>query len=214
MTEEPDFWKALYANRNDERVVEYPYVFRRLRPLNPHTMKVLDVGCLDSRLAEALFQMGYEVTGIDIREYPDKHSFKFVKDDIRKTDFSPDFFDQITCISTIEHVGLNAYGNKGLEPNGDLTAMIEIHRILRPNGNLIVTVPFGCHKNDYWIRYYNRETVRALTRPFTVLEAVFYKKHINVSPSVWTECSIGDAAKMGIGSGAVPLAVCCMTLTK
>jgi SAM-dependent methyltransferase len=54
-------------------------------------------------------------------------------------------YDLITCISTIEHIGLGRYGDP-LDPFGDLKMMNSIRKIMRPGGFVIIVVP--CHP-DY-----------------------------------------------------------------
>ena len=51
------------------------------------------------------------VYGIDIRKEKNP-KFKFFVEDAAKTHFKDHFFDQITIISSIEHFGLDFYGNK------------------------------------------------------------------------------------------------------
>lgn len=53
-----------------------------------------------------------------------------------------DLFDLVTCISTLDHVGLEAYGNQA-EPGLLKKVALELHRVTAPRGRLLVTVPFG-----------------------------------------------------------------------
>ena len=48
----------------------------------------------------------------------------------------------LSCMHTIEHIGLGRYGDK-LDPNGDLKAIKELKRVLSVNGNLLFVVPIG-----------------------------------------------------------------------
>jgi len=131
-----------------ERVVEYPFVFRHLDI--PVGSRVLDVGCCFSLLSLQLASLGYNVYGVDIEEYPYTHpNFKFFRMDICKTHFPDEYFDGVIAVSTIEHIGipfsftkLNVLKRK-TSKRRDLEAMKEIRRILKSNGLLIMTVPFG-----------------------------------------------------------------------
>lgn len=67
---------------------------------------------------------------------------KYVKADIRQTGLSDNFFDAIIVVSTIEHVGMPAYGQEVIEEDGDLKAMNELRRIVKPGGYIILTTPF------------------------------------------------------------------------
>ena len=48
----------------------------------------------------------------------------------------------LSCMHTIEHIGLGRYGDK-LDPNGDLKAVKELIRVLALGGNLLIVVPIG-----------------------------------------------------------------------
>jgi SAM-dependent methyltransferase len=48
----------------------------------------------------------------------------------------------LSCMHTVEHVGLGRYGDP-LDPDGDLKAMAELARVLAPGGDLLFVVPTG-----------------------------------------------------------------------
>jgi len=48
----------------------------------------------------------------------------------------------LSCMHTVEHVGLGRYGDN-IQPDGDLKAMSELKRVLKPGGNLLFVVPIG-----------------------------------------------------------------------
>ena len=50
--------------------------------------------------------------------------------------------ESISCMHTIEHVGLGRYGDT-LDPKGDLRAAQELVRVTRPGGSLIIVAPVG-----------------------------------------------------------------------
>ena len=52
-------------------------------------------------------------------------------------------FDVVTCISTIEHVGLGAYGEPPGAKDSDMVAMRRIRELTKPGGLLVLTVPLG-----------------------------------------------------------------------
>jgi SAM-dependent methyltransferase len=51
-------------------------------------------------------------------------------------------FDLITCLSTIEHVGLGRYGDP-LDPWGDVKLAGNLRRLLRPGGIMLLSFPVG-----------------------------------------------------------------------
>lgn len=52
------------------------------------------------------------------------------------------YFDSIVSISSFEHDGLGRYGDP-LNPDGDLEAMQNLKKIVKPNGLLYLSVPIG-----------------------------------------------------------------------
>lgn len=94
----------------NERSIEYSFVFMNL---NPPPAK-LDVGCSGSELPMILATHGYNVYGIDIRDYHIKRpNFVFIKGDIMSTCFPDNFFDIVIAVLTIEHLRLpGRYGIK------------------------------------------------------------------------------------------------------
>jgi hypothetical protein len=48
----------------------------------------------------------------------------------------------LSCMHTVEHIGLGRYGDP-LDPDGDLKAISELIRVVAPGGNLLFVVPVG-----------------------------------------------------------------------
>jgi SAM-dependent methyltransferase len=158
-----------------ERVVENTWLYRFLDQLSEQA-RILDVGCVESLISFELATMGYKVTGIDMRDYdyPLAHpNFSFFVGDICKMPFANEFFDMIMAISTIEHVGLPSYGLSAF-PEGDKKSLVEIHRCLKPNGLLYITLPFGV-KRITWLRIYDSQSLIDLLKNFDILVSKYYQ---------------------------------------
>lgn len=56
--------------------------------------------------------------------------------------FSDNSVLSLSCMHVIEHIGLGRYGDP-LDPDGDLKAIVELKRVIKPGGNLIIVVPVG-----------------------------------------------------------------------
>lgn len=167
---------ALLGGRRscNERIVEYPMVFRLL----PDRGKVLDVGCTSSRLPLQLASLGYEVHGVDLRPYPLAHpNFTFHQVDLLAADcpFPPSSFDIVTAVSCIEHFGLGAYGDSP-EQGGDLRFMAALRNLLRPGGTLILTVPYGRGGVTPKHRIYDATTLAHLVTGFTRAEERYFRR--------------------------------------
>ena len=64
------------------------------------------------------------------------------KADLTKLHFASNSIESISCMHTVEHIGLGRYGDP-IEINGDKKAMDELARVLAPSGNLLFVVPIG-----------------------------------------------------------------------
>lgn len=158
-----------------DKVIERAFVLSRLRD---DKGKVLDVGCAaeENCVPVALALLGYEAFGIDIRDFRVKiHNFHFVRGDIRNSCFLDNCFDYICAISTIEHIGVGTIYGSNIEPDGDRKAMNEIWRLLRPEGHVFLSVPFGqATVVPGFQRIYDRSGLHSLTEFFLVEEMWFF----------------------------------------
>jgi len=147
-----------------ERDVEIPFVLDNL-PSPP--AKLLDVGCSDSSFLLEMDKLGFDAYGIDINDYIVPYS-KFIKADARKIPFEDKSFDVVTCISSLEHYGLVEtpyHSDTVYDPEAPFTAMKEMARVIKDDGIIILTLPFGYCESGLlkWIKFYNRDLIRQLS---------------------------------------------------
>jgi SAM-dependent methyltransferase len=153
------------------RIIEYPILFQYLRP---GRLRILDFGCVEDMLPIHLASLGYDVTGVDFRPYPFEHAnFRFVQTDILH--WNPPFaeYDTVVSISTIEHVGLSAYGDPA-DREGDKVAVEKLWQCLKPGGEIIITVPAGKQHVGRTMRIYDEQALRRLVPSIETLR-FFYK---------------------------------------
>lgn len=82
--------------------------------------------------------------------------------DLTKLHFESNSIESLSCMHTIEHIGLGRYGDP-IDPLGDIQACLELQRILRPGGQLIFVTPTGKSKIEFNAhRIYSFEQVIAL----------------------------------------------------
>lgn len=62
--------------------------------------------------------------------------------DLTHLPFEDNSIASLSCMHTVEHVGLGRYGDK-LDPDGDLKAIQELIRVLAQGGDLLFVVPVG-----------------------------------------------------------------------
>jgi SAM-dependent methyltransferase len=155
------------------RIFEEPFIFQNINLKKGS--KILDIGCCDSKISLQLSTLGYKVTGIDLRNYGYFHpNFKFIKGNFLENQFPDDYFDYVIAISTIEHIGLDAYGGS-LIKDGDKKTVKEIYRILKKRGKFLLTLPFGKKKITKNQRIYDSDSLGDLLRDFRVEKEEYYK---------------------------------------
>ena len=188
-----------------DRYLEYPFVIRNL-PKPP--AKLLDVGSSGSYFVLLLSSLGYDTCGFDVRVYPILNkvkfeNFSFVQGDIRKTAFPDAYFDIITAVSTIEHIGLSGRYGMNEEIDGDKKALQEMKRILKLGGVIILTVPFGKAKVFRpFHRIYGSAQIRELVNSFKIEEEEYY---LQDKDNNWSKCSKEEAEKIDATSEKCPL---------
>ena len=95
----------LLVGITSERLVEYEFVARNLVSSKKQAA-ILDIGSGSSTLAKAIGELGngkWQVFRIDIAK-----SNCDARMDARKTGFRKEVFNQVICISTIEHIGMES----------------------------------------------------------------------------------------------------------
>lgn len=93
----------------------------------------------------------------------DLPNLKSLAGDLMKLPFESNSVESISCMHTIEHVGLGRYGDP-LDYDGDIKAVNELKRVLAPGGTLLFVVPLGAKDvicfNAH--RIYSKEQVLSL----------------------------------------------------
>jgi hypothetical protein len=175
----------------NERIVETPYAFRALAQAPPPA-RVLDVGATENTLAFSLAALGYEVTALDLRAYPLKHPrLRTVVAPVQEWE-TDESFDAVLCLSTIEHIGLGAYGEPSIAGRADLKAMERMRTLTRQGGLLVLTAPFGRASAARHERAYDREALDALLDGWDVEDLTVVRQENSLTWIV-EEDSVDDA---------------------
>lgn len=62
--------------------------------------------------------------------------------DLNDLPFTSNSLESVSCLHTIEHIGLGRYG-EAIDPQGDLKAIKELQRVVKKGGDLLIAVPIG-----------------------------------------------------------------------
>ena len=68
--------------------------------------------------------------------------------DLTQLPFETNSQSSVSCMHTIEHIGLGRYGDP-LDPQGDLKAINELKRIVQPGGDLLFVTPVGRSRIEF-----------------------------------------------------------------
>ena len=151
----------LFGPRHDFREA---LVLRRLLPALPGP-EVLNAGAGAGSLTLKLVDRGLRVTSTDyspelcewtraaLRERGAEEGNPVLVGDLQRLDLPDAAFDAAVCAEVLEHL------------DDDAAALGELHRVLRPGGLLLVTVPANPYRYDWtdrWAGHRRRYTVEGL----------------------------------------------------
>jgi len=178
----------------DERAVEIPWVINSLKGKEGI---LLDVGCsLNHDYIVNELKNFNKIHFLNL--YKEKNNFSnrvitYKIENICHNSYSSNYFDVITCISTLEHIGydnsmynLNNYNFDKRKTNFFL-AIKEIKRILKPGGYFFFSVQFGKSMNFKKLHKFNYKKILNLKKYFLPKKCIFkFFKYENFS---WKEVS-------------------------
>jgi len=224
-----------YGYRLDERIIEYPWA---LNKISVNKTKILDAG--------SVLNYDFIVNHQKLKEkelyiqtfYPENNCFfnkriSYVYEDLRNIPFKDNFFDEIVCISTLEHIDMdNSMYGYDLKKNEEETrksyeyinVINELVRVLDKKGKLLLTFPFGKFENHGFFQQFDDEMVNRMLSIFEttgLFETYYYRyKKNGWIYSNLNECknSISYNPHTGIGKGtdnaAHSRAICCIEFIK
>ncbi len=232
---ESDEWRALFAGNAqlpaglgvgyDERIVEFPWLFSHgLRG------RVLDAGSVlnHRHVVEAILEEIGELTITTLAPEPVAFismAVSYLFADLRELPFRDGWFDEVVCLSTLEHVGMDTaiYGAdtpRAADPQEQAAkALRELLRIVKPGGRVHISVPYGQSEDLGWLRQLDRAEVDDL---FTRAGASRREESVFLlTPEGWRRSTAAEAAAAtyNLGSARAPdgavaaRAVLCATVT-
>lgn len=160
-----------------EREVEWSWTLAHTRR-GPG--RVLDFGSGNGMLALGASFAGNKSVAIDLE--PEQYLFKghdieYVQGDFNKLEFEPKSFDQILNCSSIEHVGLSGRYGSPHDPDGDLRAIAKMADLLKPDGDMLLSIPVGCDAvYAPWHRVYGEERLPRLLEGWQIRSEEYWAK--------------------------------------
>lgn len=96
--------------------------------------------------------------------------YKSEHGDLTNLHFPSDSIESLSCMHTIEHIGLGRYGDP-IDVFGDIKAAAELARVLKPGGSFIFVTPVGKPKIEFNAhRIYSYEQVLSLFPTLKLVE--------------------------------------------
>ena len=194
-----------------ERVIEIPWVLRRLPDRGD--ARVLDIGTAFSPMVyKRLLVRRPHVVEIADLAHAEVLGLRSHIADVRDLPFADGSFDVATCISTLEHVGMdNTKYSVDSGGGGDVSALRELARVARV---VLVTVPAGVDANMGWHWQYAPRTFRRI-----VDDAGLALERLDVfahdSPRGWGPVAEDSVQGRSYGQGAVAAAaIVCAELNR
>jgi hypothetical protein len=160
------------------RTFEYPFLARCLARPDVRTDVVVDMGGGNSYstvVPLVLCPTSSRVVSIDVvnHDTTSRYGVEYVRGNCIDTSLPTASADVVAIISTLEHVGLGRWGDP-LDAAGDIRAMEEARRILRPGGHAVLTIPYGYPTVVFNLhRIYDRGRIGLVTRGFEIVTAEY-----------------------------------------
>lgn len=192
-----------YGYRMDERFVEYPWFFSRLKD---YENIILDAGSVlnfkQILLADKLMNKYIYISTLFYEGRPEiQPSPSYIYEDLRDMCFKDGFFDAICSLSTLEHIGFDNTmiytldaSKKENDKYAHLAALKEFHRTLNKNGTLYLSMPFGKYKNHGWFQVFDSEMINGVVDAFhasKVIKTFFRYDNDQWNFSTETDCQDG-----------------------
>jgi len=139
----PCYWdKTNYTSYDHHYVLHTAWAVRKVLEINPD--KHIDI-------SSSLYFCANLSSFLPVEFYDYRHADLFLSNlktaqaDLTKLNFKTNSINSISCMHTIEHIGLGRFGDP-LDYDGDIKAISELKRVTAKEGNLLFVVPVGKSK--------------------------------------------------------------------
>jgi SAM-dependent methyltransferase len=169
----------------DERCVEFPWVLSRL---GEGEERLLDAGSVLNHaflISHPLLQSKrmYIVTLAPEHVAFWQQGISYLYEDLRDLPMRAGLYDAVVCLSTLEHVGMDAsfYTHRPEDreerPGDYLKALAELKRVIRPGGTLFLSVPYGVYCDIGVMQVFDERMISRVIEAFgpEQVEATYYR---------------------------------------
>jgi SAM-dependent methyltransferase len=188
------------------RCIEYPFAASTLATAG----SLLDVG---TAKADAVWVRWLAGLPIDVHatDYDEPTipmgRLPFHRADVRRLPFSDRMFDLVFAVSVIEHIGLPdpqvlTSRLPPIDQEGDVVAVRELLRVLKHDGRLVMTFPFGAVDGLILggsARAYTRHSLSRFDRVARLVDARYYEYQHAVRVEHYDEYPSAKTATVGCG---------------
>jgi len=166
--------KTIQTGFDRHYVYHTSWAARKVKEINP--IKHIDI-------SSSLYFCGIvsAFTDVDFYDYrpADLHlsGLKSLKGNLHSLPFDTDSLKSISCMHTVEHIGLGRYGDP-IDSQGDIKAVQELKRVTAVNGNLLFVTPVGKPKIEFNAhRIYSYEQIISYFDGFELKEFSLIPEH-------------------------------------
>lgn len=136
----PQLFDKTETTKFDTHYIYHPaWAVRIIKKINPKFHTDISSTLTFSSILSAFIPVkfyDYRPAGLHLSNLTSK------KADLHKLPFNDGSIESLSCMHTIEHIGLGRYGDP-IDHNGDLRAISELKRVLSVGGSLLFVVPIG-----------------------------------------------------------------------
>ena len=159
--------KTITTGFDRHYVYHTAWALRKVKEINPK--KHIDIGsslyfCTHLSAFYPTEFYDYRPAHLNLSGLHSKHG------DLTALPFKDSSIESISCMHTIEHIGLGRYGDP-IDPDGDIKAINELKRVTAVGGSFLFVTPVGKPKIEYNAhRIYSYDQVMKLMEGMTLKE--------------------------------------------
>jgi len=159
--------KTITTHFDSHYVYHTSWAARKVKEINP---------VFHTDISSSLYFSGITSAFVPIKFYdyrPAKlklSNLESLPGDLMKLPFENNSINSLSCLHTVEHIGLGRYGDP-IDPSGDLRAIMELKRVLAEEGSLLFVTPVGKPKIEFNAhRIYSYEMIMEMFEGLKLVE--------------------------------------------